>query len=100
MGAPLYVLVHVSLPLGIARIIVIVSEAFLPNHTDMRQMTPNSLSERHLLASLQVPLATCNHLHMTWKWLMGSPSILISMLINNRTLPHTSTSKLKGWATA
>ena len=66
-----------------------------PNHTGMRQMTPNSLRGRHLLASLQGPLTTCNNLHLTWKWLMGSPQILTSMLINYHTLSHTF-SKLKG----
>ena len=43
------------------------------------------------------PLTMCNHLHLTWKWMMGSPSILTSMLINYHTLSRTS-NKLK-WRT-
>ena len=85
--------------LSTTRITTIVSKAFHPDHMGTRQLASNSLSRQRLQTSPQVPTATCNNFHLTWKWLMGPSSILTSMSMDYHMLPHTS-SRMKWWTTS
>ncbi|KAL6324361.1 hypothetical protein AAG906_012965 [Vitis piasezkii] len=70
-----------------------------PIHLDKRQIRLDSLNRRnHPIKPLR-PTVMCNHSHLTWEWLMGSPLILKSMSTNYHSQPYT-TSKLKGQTVA
>ena len=115
MGAPLHMSFHVSFQPqhysdnGTSSVQILPSEP-CPIHLvtdkkgpfpyeDKRQIRLDSLNRRnHPIKPLR-PTVMCNHSHLTWEWLMGSPLILKSMSTNYHSQPYT-TSKLKGQTVA